>query len=75
MESTCITPTENDFEEHKHTLLIDNICAIAAIKLSQKYSDLDMSSEAIPIEMIQLCINTLASDEITPEEQALGCFT
>lgn len=34
-----------------------------------------MSSEAIPIEMIQLCINTLASDEITPEEQALGCFT
>ena len=33
-----------------------------------------MSPEAIPTEMIQLCINTLTLDVITPEEQALGYF-
>ena len=34
-----------------------------------------MSSKAISTEMIQLCINTLSSDAITPEEEALGYFT
>ena len=34
-----------------------------------------MSFEAIPTEMIQLCINTLTSDAVTPEEEALGYFT
>ena len=34
-----------------------------------------MSEKAITMEMIQLCINTLGSDAITPEEQALGYYT
>ena len=34
-----------------------------------------MSSETISIEMIQLCINTLTLDVVTPEEQALDYFT
>ena len=34
-----------------------------------------MSPEAMFTEMIQLCINTLTSDAITPEEGALGYFT
>ena len=31
-----------------------------------------MSPEAILTEMIQFCINTLMSDAVTPEEEALG---
>ena len=34
-----------------------------------------MSEDAIPTEMIKVCINTLNSDFMTPEEQALGYFT
>ena len=34
-----------------------------------------MSPEVISTKMIQLCINTLSSDAVTPEEEALGCFT
>ena len=75
MEIARVAPTENDFEEHKHTLSIDDIRAIAALKPSRKYSNLDMSPEAISTEMIQLCINTLTSDAVTPEEQVLGYFT
>lgn len=72
MEIACVAPTENNFEGHEHTLSIDNICAIATLKPSRKYSDIDMSLEAISPEMIQLCINTLTLDAVTPEEQALG---
>ena len=75
MEITYVAPTENDFEEHEHTLSIDDIQAIATLKPSQKYSNIDMSLEAISTEMIQLCINTLMLDAVTPEEQALGYFT
>ena len=34
-----------------------------------------MSEDAIPTEIIKVCINTLNSDFMTPEEQALGYFT
>ena len=66
IELARVAPTENDFEEHEHTLSIDDICAIAALKPSWKYSNIDMSSEAISTEMIQLCINTLTLDAVTP---------
>ena len=33
-----------------------------------------MSPEAISTEMIQLCINTLTSDAVTPKEETLGYF-
>ena len=75
MSIARVAPRENDFKEHEHTLLIDDIQAIAAIKPSQRHGNLDMSPEAIPTEMIQLCINTLASDAVTPEEEALEYFT
>ena len=75
MEIACVAPNENDFEKHEHNLSIDDIRAIAALKPSRKYSHLNMSPEAISTEMIQLYINTLTSDAVTPEEQALGYFT
>ena len=53
LELVCITSIKKYFGEHKYTLSIDNIHAIAAIKPSQKYSNLDMSPKAIPTEMIQ----------------------
>ena len=59
LESTYIDLTENDFKEHEYMLSINNTHAIKAIKFSQKYSDLDISPERIPTEMIQLCISTL----------------
>ena len=36
---------------------------------------MDMSEDAIPLEMIKVCINTLNSDHMTPKEQSLGYFT
>ena len=75
MKIARVAPTENGFEGYEHTLSIDNICAIATLKPSQKYSDIDMSLEAISTEMIQLRINILTLDAVTPEEQALGYFT
>ena len=75
MEIARVDPTENDFEEHEHTLSIDDIHAIANLKPSRKYSVIDMLSEAISTEMIQICIITLTLGVVTSEEQALGYFT
>ena len=35
---------------------------------SQRHGELDRSPEAISTEMIQLCIDTLTSDAVPPEE-------
>ena len=64
-------PTEADSEEHVPTLSVEDIRAIASIR----FTDRDMSEDAIPSEMIKVCINTLNSDFMTPEEQSLGYFT
>ena len=63
-------PTDMELEEHVMSLSIEDIRAIAAVK-----HGIDMSESAISSEMIQLCINTLNSDHMTKEEQALGYFT
>ena len=68
-------PTPNDYEEHFHTLSIDNIQIILALKKMKQYEGLDMTEEGISTEMIKLCINTLNSDTMTPDEEALGYFT
>ena len=64
-------PTNMEMEEHVMSLSVEDIRAIASIR----HEDVDMSPEAISSEMIQLCINTLNSDHMTKEEQALGYFT
>ena len=64
----------NDFEDHVMSLSIADIRAIASIRHYDD-EDVDLSEEAIPAEMIKLCINTLNSDHITPEEQSLGFYT
>ena len=64
-------PTNMEMEEHVMSLSIEDIRAIASIR----HKDVDMSTTAISSEMIQLCINTLNSDHMTKEEQALGYFT
>ena len=57
-------------------LLIIELRAIASLRQTQKESEhIYMSKYALPAEMIKLIINTLKSDAITPEEQALGYFT
>ena len=43
--------------------------------VSLKNEDVDMSEEAISSGMIKDCINTLNSEHMTEEEQALGYFT
>lgn len=71
---TRVTPREDDFDEHEYTLLIDDIRAIVAIKPSRRYGQLDMSPEVIPTIIIQLCINTLTSDAVTPEKEVVEYF-
>ena len=58
-------PTDMELEEHIMSLSIEDIRAIATVR----------HESAISSEMIQLCINTLNSDHMTKEEQALGYFT
>ena len=63
-------PTDMELVEHVMSLSIEDIRAIASVR-----HGIDMSVLAISSEMIQLCINTLNSDHMTKEEQALGYFT
>jgi hypothetical protein len=53
------------------SLNIESIRAIASLC----HTNVDLSEDAIPNEMIKIAINTLNSDSITPKEQALGHFT
>ena len=52
------------------TLTVENILAIASLRYN-----LNISTKDVPIEMIQIAINILQSDSITPEEAAIGHFT
>lgn len=56
-----IAPTAIDCKEHIHLLSIDKIRSIVSIM----HNNLDMTD--IPTEMVQLCINTLNSNKMTPE--------
>ena len=56
-----------EMDKHVISLSVEDIRAIASIR----HKDVDMSTIAISSEMIQLCINTLNSDHMTKEEQAL----
>ena len=75
MSIVRVAPREDDFEELEHTLSINDIRAIVAIKPSQRHGQLDMSPEELSTEIIQLCINILTSDAVTPEDEALRYFT
>ena len=50
-----------------------NIHTISAI--STLHSSLDLTEESVSTEMIQTVISSIASQSITPDEQALGKFT
>ena len=63
-----------DDRDHVLSLSVADIRAIASIRHYDDI-DVDLSEESISSEMIKLCINTLNSDHITPEEQALGYYT
>ena len=64
----------NSFEDHVMSLSIADIRAIASIRHYDD-DDVDLTEEEMPAEVIKLCINTLNSDHITPEEQSLGFYT
>ena len=63
-------PHESDYLEHVMTLTVENIRSIAALRYN-----CDITTEDVPVEMIQIAIHTLQSDSITPEEAAIGHFT
>ena len=70
-----LSPTPNNFEEHFHSLSIDDIKEILTLKKTKIYENLDMSKESISKKMIKLCINNLKSSAMTSEEEAFGYFT
>ena len=51
-------------------MIVKNIRSIARLRYNH-----DITTEDVPIEMIQIAINTLQSYSITPEEAAIGHFT
>ena len=64
-------PTEADSDKHVPSLSVNDIRAISSVR----FTDMDMTEDAIPSEMIKVYINTLDSDHMTPEEQSLGYLT
>ena len=69
-QDTFDTPFEDILDSDTPELNIHTICAIAALR-----SGLDFSAESVSTEMIQTVINSITSQSITPDEQALGKFT
>lgn len=63
-------PKEFDYVEHVMMLTVKNIRSIARLQYNH-----DITPEDVPIEMIQIAINTLQSDSITPEEAAISHCT
>ena len=70
-----LAPIPDIFEERLHSLSINDIREILTLKKTKWYENLDISEETISTKMIKLCINMLNSNAMTPEEEALGCFT
>ena len=58
-------------EGYAAILSLEDVRNIASIR----HQDLDLSDEALPDELIRVCINTLALEQMTPEEEILGYFT
>ena len=52
------------------TLKVENIWSISALRYN-----CDITTEDVPIEMIQIPIHMLQSDSITPEEADIDHFT
>ena len=52
------------------TLTIETIRSITSLRFN-----VDISTEDVPIEMMQIVINTLQSNSITPKEATIGHFT
>ena len=59
-----------NYEEHVLSLSQADIQAIASLR----HEDINLSKESNPTKMIQICINTLNSNHISPQEQAPGHF-
>ena len=66
-------PKEADHDEHTPPLSVEDIQAIASICYDD--DNIDMSEDAIPSELIKICINILNSDPMTSEKQSLQYFT
>lgn len=54
-----------------------NLLSVKDIQVipSIHYDHIQISEDVIPSKMIKICISTLNSDHMTPEEQSLGYFT
>ena len=46
------SPTTNDYEEHFHTLSIDDIQAISVLKKTKQYEGLYITEEGISIKVL-----------------------
>ena len=65
-----IIPTEDSYDEHVAELNVEMIQAISSLKFGT-----DMDEDKLPTEVLNLAINTLSSNSMTPEEEKLGSFT
>ena len=63
--------TINDMYEHIISLMVQDVRAISSLR----HNNVDLSEDVIPSEMMKVCINTLTSQHLTPEQRALGYFT
>ena len=56
-------PTNNDLQEHVMSLSVEDIRAFVILR----NDDIDMSEDAVPSEMIKICINLLNSNHLNLE--------
>ena len=65
-----LAPTEYEEDEHTISFNAASSRAIASIKHGEP-----ITTEDVTDEEIRLCIQTLGSSHITPEEETIGFFT
>jgi len=70
-EHNIMEPSAVPDVEHQHQLSLADVCCISAIR----YPHLDFSESSISTEEMEMVIQAIQSQAITPAEQAIGRFT
>ena len=70
-EHNIMEPSAVPDVEHQHQLLLADVCCISAIR----YPHLDFSESSISTKEMEMVIQAIQSQAITPAEQAIGRFT
>jgi len=70
-EHNIMEPSAVPDVDHHHQLTLADVCCISAIR----YPHLDSSESSLSTEEVEMVVQAIQSQAITPAEQAIGRFT